>query len=271
MSNSETLVDSKDSPLCLTVDVIIPTWNRGDLLSRAVRSALHQGPHVRRILVVDNGTTPAKLDATIDSRIQIISSRPCIGASGARNLGVSIATSDIVAFLDDDDYWEMGYLASAVPLFKQGADIVVGKLLRMDDGGQPRDYKLLDDSCAGLRRVYYRNPGIGGQNILVRRRFFHAVQGFDATMPASNDRDFAARALQAGAVIRVQPAARAVLCDHGGPRVRHNQVKGNYRFIRKHWKHMMWSERAFACYILMARVIRMHLRSIGKMVESNNR
>lgn len=238
------------------VDVVIPTWNRGELLLRAVRSVLDQGEAVHRVIVVDNGSEPACLEGIDDKRLQLVVTAPNIGASAARNAGVASANGEIVAFLDDDDYWQPGFVAAALPLFEQGADIVVGKLMRKAEGEPLREYKLLGNSPAAQRDLYFRNPGFGGQNIVMRRCLFEQLEGFDANMPASNDRDFAVRALQAGAVIRVQPESVAVLCDHSGVRVRHNQVKGNYRFIRKHWWYMRWNERFIAAWTLVKRFIK---------------
>lgn len=237
-----------------TVDVIIPTWNRGPMLERAVGSVLMQGESVQKIIVVDNGSVRARLNLT-DDRIVLIQAEISIGASAARNIGVFESNADYVAFLDDDDYWKPDFLSSMSGLLKSDVDIVVGSLMREAEGGEPRKYKLIDDTECGLRKLYYKNPGFGGQNIVVKRDFFIKIGGFDTEMPASNDRDFAVRAIQSGGVIKVQPSAVAVLCDHANARVRHKQVIGNYRFIVKHWRFMNWFERFFAIGILTKRYI----------------
>ena len=134
---------------------------------------------------------------------------------------------------------------------------------RAEDGGL-KEYKLLGCSVEAQRELYFRNPGFGGQNILVRRSLYEKLRGFDGDMPASNDRDFAVRALQAGAIIMVQPDSVAVLCDHEGERVRHKQVLGNYCFIRKHWKHMTWVERYRACKTLVRRYASLKLKGAAR-------
>jgi GT2 family glycosyltransferase len=243
-----------------SVAVVIPTWNRGALLIRSVTSVLEQGSVVQKVFVVDNGTQPANLKVISDERVVLIRTEPSIGASAARNIGAESASTELVAFLDDDDYWEPGFLDSALPLFEQSADIVVGQLQRKADvDSKSVKYKLMDDSESGLRKLYFSNPGFGGQNIIVRLKLFNELGGFDVSMPASNDRDLAVRALQAGATIRVQPASVAVLCDHSGARVRHNQVRGNYCFLKKHWWAMRWSERRIASTKLLKRFLKAQL------------
>lgn len=239
---------------CL-VDIVIPTWNRGDFLHQAIISVMNQGFLVNRVIIVDNGTKPAQLSLH-DPRILVVNTLPSIGASAARNIGVAESNADYVAFLDDDDYWQPGFLDNAMPLLQEGVDIVVGRLMRQAEGEEPKNYKLLDDSASGLRNLYYSNPGFGGQNIIVKRDLFLRIGGFDSAMPASNDRDFAVRAMQAGASIRVQPASVAVLCDHAGERVRHKQIAGNYRFLKKHWSYMSWFERYCSLRTLIKRYLK---------------
>jgi hypothetical protein len=88
----------------LTVSVIVPTYNRADLLVEALTSALQQTQLPDEILVVDDGS--------IDTTAEVLSSYgpPVIairqenrGVAAARNLALERATGDIVMFLDSDD------------------------------------------------------------------------------------------------------------------------------------------------------------------------
>ena len=91
-----------------TVSVIIPTWNRGATLVKAVRSALEQLHPVTEVLVCDDGSTDntKELLASIrDSRVKMIegprAGRPAI----PRNRGIAQAKGEWIAFLDSDDSW----------------------------------------------------------------------------------------------------------------------------------------------------------------------
>lgn len=243
----------------MIVDVVVPTCDRGILLNKCLESVAEQLLNPLKIVVVDNGRLFDLEYLQNRLFIDYIKIEAYSGASKARNEGFKHTTADLVAFLDDDDYWMPDYLKNALPLFYEGADIVVGKLMRQSEGGLPKDYKLLNDGATGLRKLYYSNPGFGGQNIIVRRELFEKLGGFDVNMPASNDRDFAVRAIQAGAKIRVQPLSVAVLCDHAGERVRHKQVMGNYLFIKKHWRYMRLHELARAVWTLSKRFIKVKL------------
>jgi glycosyltransferase involved in cell wall biosynthesis len=94
-----------------TFSVVIPSYNRAGLVVRAVRSAITQSTPPREIIVVDDGST----DDT-EQRLREFATRLRYvrqergGPARARNLGVKLATSRWIAFLDSDDLWERTYL-----------------------------------------------------------------------------------------------------------------------------------------------------------------
>ena len=89
------------------ISVIIPTYNRCDLLKRAINSVIIQTITPKEIIIVDNGST--------DQTYQMVSSLfPEInyfiekkrGVSAARNKGILESKSKWIAFLDSDDAWK---------------------------------------------------------------------------------------------------------------------------------------------------------------------
>src|ERR687887_1081438 len=105
----------------MKVTVVIPTYNRSHVVDRAVRSALAQTHRDVEIIVVDDGSTDdtaARVRTFTDPRVRHVA-RPHRGVSAARNAGVALATTDVVAFLDSDDVWrpdklerELAFLAA---------------------------------------------------------------------------------------------------------------------------------------------------------------
>jgi glycosyltransferase involved in cell wall biosynthesis len=91
------------------VSVVIPTYNRPDLLERAVRSVQAQTlPNVEIIVVNDCGVPVDELLQKLDNgRHQVLSIRAAhnLGRGGVRNLGLKLASGKYVAYLDDDDYY----------------------------------------------------------------------------------------------------------------------------------------------------------------------
>lgn len=85
---------------------MIPTHNRAHLIRRAIDSALANLGTDDEVIVVDDASTDhtAELLADYDPRVRCVTVAHC-GAGGARNVGVKLASRDLVAFLDSDDQW----------------------------------------------------------------------------------------------------------------------------------------------------------------------
>jgi len=88
--------------------VIIPTYLRPALVTRAVRSALDQTLERIEIIVIDDGrdeATRSALRGISEERVRIHEPTHRLGNADARNEGVRLARAHWVAFLDDDDEW----------------------------------------------------------------------------------------------------------------------------------------------------------------------
>lgn len=93
---------------CPLVSVIIPTYNRGEYLRRAVDSVLAQTYGNLELIVVDDGSTdetPRYLSSLSDSRVRVVTRGERSNAARARNAGLAVAEGEFVAFLDSDDLW----------------------------------------------------------------------------------------------------------------------------------------------------------------------
>lgn len=92
------------------ISVIVPVYNSIDCLEKCVRSLCAQTYPDLEILLIDDGSTDGTAAlmeelAKTDSRIRIHHKKNG-GASSARNVGISLATGDYLAFADSDDYLE---------------------------------------------------------------------------------------------------------------------------------------------------------------------
>jgi len=88
-----------------TVSIIIPTYNRTNMVKEAIQSVLEQTYTDYEIIVVDDGSTDntrETVTALSDKIIYIYQQNQ--GRSYARNHGISLAKGDYIAFLDSDDF-----------------------------------------------------------------------------------------------------------------------------------------------------------------------
>lgn len=202
------------------VTVVIPTRDRRPLLAMALRSVLGQRDVDLDCVVVDDGSTDgtAQMVAAIDdARVRAVRHDRPQGVSAARNRGAREATGGWIAFLDDDDLWGPGKLAAQLAATATlGADwaytgaVAVDGGLRVVSAYRPAPPRALRASLPLRNGV----PG-GSSNVLVRRRLFSAVGGFNpqlrhladwdlwirlgrCALPACVDRPFVAYRLHRG-------------------------------------------------------------------------
>jgi len=88
------------------ISAVIPTYNRGHVIGRAIESALAQGNAPAEIIVVDDGSTDntRSIVNSYGNRVRYLYQANA-GVSAARNRGVREARFEWIAFLDSDDYW----------------------------------------------------------------------------------------------------------------------------------------------------------------------
>ena len=90
----------------LPISVIIPTYNRAHLITRAVESALQVTQEGDEVIVVDDGSTDNTANILAPYHDRIVCKRTKNGGAGrARNIGVQCARHPLIAFLDSDDEW----------------------------------------------------------------------------------------------------------------------------------------------------------------------
>ncbi|MFH0961016.1 MAG: glycosyltransferase [Pseudomonadota bacterium] len=101
------------------VSVIVPTFNRGDVLSRAIGSVLSQTFEDYELIVVDDGSTDSTRDlfSSLPRSVNYINQKHK-GVSAARNKGILESTGELVAFLDSDDEWCADKLEKQVKLYQ---------------------------------------------------------------------------------------------------------------------------------------------------------
>jgi glycosyltransferase involved in cell wall biosynthesis len=121
--------------------VVIPVYNRADVLGDAIRSVLAQTEQDFEIVVVDDGSRddPARVAASFaDARLRFVRQENK-GGGAARNAGIDLAQGRFVAFLDSDDVYLPEHLATMRRLL-EGTERTVGYARIVVDRGDGRSF-----------------------------------------------------------------------------------------------------------------------------------
>lgn len=205
----------------MEVSVVIPTFNYGRFLARALDSVVRQR-HVVEVLVIDDGSTdetPAVIEAYLQesrSARELLRYRrqTNAGPSVARNHGVRLARAPWVAFLDADDYWYPGKLERQVAFAQRHPHAVLyfcGVDIEDSDGRRRRWLPPREGRVTWCDMV--RENLVPSATPVVNREVLLEVGGFDENRRLSEDWDLWLR-LTARGHLAAQRVALACYRDH---------------------------------------------------------
>lgn len=175
------------------VSVVIPTYNRPDLVRDAIDSVLAQTFLPSQIILIDDGSrepTAKRLVPYLDKIVYRYQENG--GLSAARNHGIRLATEPFVAFLDDDDVWHPRKIELQMRCLERDPEI---GLLGAEQFDWPADEfpEVPPDPSGRLNRVTWEELVIRTlipvSSVLIRRDLLRRVGDFDVTMRSSEDRD----------------------------------------------------------------------------------
>ena len=107
----------------MQISVIIPTYNRYELLKRALTSVYAQSYQPEEVIVVDDGSSDATCNIKNDFPNIVYIRQENKGVSSARNTGIKKASCQWMAFLDSDDEFHADKLQKQVKFLEKHQDI----------------------------------------------------------------------------------------------------------------------------------------------------
>ena len=217
------------------VSVVIPTWNRYEMVKRCIESVLGSEYKNIEIIIVDNASTDGtsellSQDFSDEPRVEIWKLNKNLMAAGGRNAGISHASGELILILDNDNIIHKDMISKLVEAMDQKEDAsfmgaltinVKNNTIWVLRGGYQnfwtsRTYAYGDglpaDDIDSLEEFYQT---MGAPNaFMIRRNVIDAIGGFDEDFYAMYEEvDFAYRMQKAGMKAYLCTGART---DHYG-------------------------------------------------------
>ncbi len=226
-----------DSPR--SVSVVIPTI-RSRFVQRAVSAALTQQGVVTEAVVVADGPEVADLEQTLEKsdRLRVVCRPELQGVTNARNAGAQLATHDWIAFLDDDDIWAPDKLERQLDaLQEQGGEFAYTSAAILDEDLDLVRYEEAPPYPELMSALTANNllPATAS-NLLVTRRLFDAIGGFDLTLKHFSDWDLALKlAREARGAACPEPLVGYVHHDEGMHVLMIDDVESEWEQFQRTW------------------------------------
>lgn len=217
---------------CPLFSVVIPTFNRPHLVSRAIASVQAQTFSDFELIVADDGSSLDCRQAIepflADPRISLVRAPSNRGAGAARNLGVSVARGEYVAFLDDDDELLDSFLAATLATFQAdpvGRHVSFCGVRWVDDSfnqertASPRILEF-DTHYPDERVLLETFLSIGtGYGLCISAKCLRDIGPFNEELRTTEDTELFLRIVDRGFLPHVTPGVHVLIHDHEGERL----------------------------------------------------
>jgi glycosyltransferase involved in cell wall biosynthesis len=176
----------------MKISVLIPTYNRGQLLVETLCSALTQTWSDLEIIVIDDASTDdtyAVACSVQDARLRVIRHAQNRGVSAALNTGIQAAQGELIAILEHDDIWLPEKLARQIPLFDnpEVGLVYCGVAMVAEEGEIGRTAPLKRGNI--YEELLFKSYITTSSSVVVRRACFEQAGLFDETLRGTQDYD----------------------------------------------------------------------------------
>ncbi|MEM8504668.1 MAG: glycosyltransferase [Cyanobacteria bacterium P01_D01_bin.1] len=177
------------------VSIIVPVYNGASTIRETLDSVLQQSFDAFELIVIDDGSTDNTLEivASFDDPRLSVFSYPNAGVATTRNRGVAQASTEYISFIDADDLWTPDKLARQLDALESSSNAAVAYSWTdyIDQSGRfiASDQRVTFSGNAYgelLRRDFLESAS----NVIIRRKAFLDVGGFDPSLSGAADWDF---------------------------------------------------------------------------------
>lgn len=168
------------------ISVYIPTYNRLDLLKRAVQSVQNQTYKNFEIIIVDDNSSDGTQDflvglAKVDSRIRYFFKDKNSGACVSRNIAINLAQGELITGLDDDDYFLPHRLEFFLDYWvnkkREDSIALFTSNIKSEKSNQAKEHSLFSKKYFKKDDLLFAN--YVGNQIFTETKTLRQVSGFD--------------------------------------------------------------------------------------------
>lgn len=231
-----------------TVSVVIPTYNRAELIGRSIQSVLNQSYADFELLVIDDGSTDETEGVVArfcDPRINYVRLASNVGVSAARNVGIRISKGKFIAFQDSDDEWLSDNLAKHMSVFERSSPnlgVVYSDMHRiLKDGFVSYHASPTVDSGRLINPTtqFYQVYMLGSQSVVIKRDCLDATGYFNEELPALEDLELFIRLSKRFDFFRItEPLVRYYETD-GLSKNRHATLLARKLLVKLYYKELL--------------------------------
>lgn len=185
------------------VSIVVPTYNRADVLGRAIKSVLSQTLQDWELIIVDDGSTDdtrSVVGEYSDERIYYLYQENQ-GANAARMTGVRMARGEYISFLDSDDRFHEDYLSTVADSLRQENESCAGiatSYFRVKSNGDVRSVKRVPSGKITLEQIVDGNKIGSFSCVTLKSQLFTDIGSLDMNIKAAQDYEYYLRALKKG-------------------------------------------------------------------------
>ena len=172
------------------VSVVIPVFNRRDVLRRAIASVRAQTLQDYELIVVDDGSTEPVADVLDQPNARLLRHDANRGAAASRNTGAQAAKGRYFAFLDSDDEWHKDKLARQIAFMQAetGCHASCTGFALVSDGVVFD--RRLPPAASDLREILWGCRISPGSTLMVERALYETAGPMDETLRRLEDWDW---------------------------------------------------------------------------------
>ena len=194
----------------MNISFVIPVLNGEKYIRQCIESILSESQAADDITVVDNGST--------DGTVNIIKSYanvrllvcPELTVSALRNRGAAESDNPLLAFIDSDCILTKGWRQQVVNVLADESIHSAGSLVDVPDDACWIEKAWFSQKPDRKKFADYINTG----NLVVKRKVFNEIKGFDESLISDEDCDFGERLNKAGYRMLEDPAIRVIHLDN---------------------------------------------------------